>query len=163
MKRYDTVIFVCTTNTFCSPIAEAVYRHMAPTWIPKAVSRGMVVLFSEPISPKVNVILSNHDIEISNHKHSIQLLKEDITKDTLVLTMAFSEKVKLMEEFAIDNNVYTIGEFIGEDTDMVNPYGADDEQYESFFAEIQKRVERVILRIESIYHEKENNNDSSGQ
>ncbi|HBA97103.1 MAG TPA: hypothetical protein DCZ23_03245 [Lachnospiraceae bacterium] len=161
MKRYDKVIFVCTTNTFCSPIAEAFYRHIAPAWIPKAISRGIVVLFSEPISPKVNVILSSHDIEVSNHKHSIQLSKEDITKDTLVLVMAFSEKVKLMEDFAIDSNVYTIGEFIGEDTDMVNPYGADDEQYENFFAEIQKRVERIILRIEAIYHEEENNNDSS--
>lgn len=163
MKRYDNVIFICTTNTFCSPIAEAVYRHMAPAWIPKAVSRGMVVLFSEPISPKVNVILSSHDIGISNHKNSIQLSKDDITKDTLILTMAFSEKVKLMEDFGIDSNVYTIGEFIGEDTDMVNPYGADDEQYESFFAEIQKRVERVILRIEAIYHEEGDNYDSIGQ
>lgn len=163
MKRYDNVIFICTTNTFCSPIAEAVYRHMAPAWIPKAVSRGMVVLFSEPISPKVNVILSGHDMGTSNHKNSIQLSKDDITKDTLMLTMAFSEKVKLMEDFGIDKNVYTIGEFIGEDTDMVNPYGADDEQYESFFAEIQKRVERVILRIEAIYHEEGDSNGSTGQ
>lgn len=37
-----------------------------------------------------------------------------------------------MEDFGIDSNIYTIGEFIGEDTDMVNPYGADDVQYESF-------------------------------
>lgn len=163
MKRYDNVIFVCTTNIFCSPIAEAVYRHMAPAWIPKAVSRGIVVLFSEPISPKVNAILSSHDIGISNHKSSIQLSKDDITKDTLILAMAFSEKVKLVEDFGIDSNVYTIGEFIGEYTDMVGPYGADDEQYQNFFAEIQKRVERVILRIEAIYHEEGESNDSVGK
>lgn len=153
MKSYDKVIFICTTNTFCSPVAEAVYKEIAPAWLPDAVSRGIVVLFSEPISPKVNVILSSHDIGVSNHKHSMQLKKEDITQDTLMLTMAFSEKVKLMEDFGIDGNVYTIGEFIGEDTDMVNPYGADDAQYRSFFEEIRKRVERVILRIEAIYHE----------
>lgn len=153
MKSYDKVIFICTTNTFCSPVAEAVYKEIAPAWLPETVSRGIVVLFSEPISPKVNVILSSNDIGVSNHKHSMQLKKEDITQDTLMLTMAFSEKVKLMEDFGIDNNVYTIGEFIGEDTDMVNPYGADDTQYRSFFEEIQKRVERVILRIEAIYHE----------
>ena len=77
MKSYDKVIFVCTANTFCSPIAEAVYKEIAPAWLPKAVSRGIVVLFSEPISPKVNVILSSHDMEVSNHEHSIQLSKED--------------------------------------------------------------------------------------
>ena len=131
MKSYDKVIFVCTSNTFCSPIAEAVYREIAPAWLPKAVSRGIVVLFSEPISPKVNVILSSHDMEVSNHEHSTQLLKEDITQDTLIL---------------------------------VNPYGADDGQYESFFEEIHKRVERVILRIEAIYHEEGGeDNDSIGQ
>lgn len=153
MRSYDKVIFICTTNTFCSPVAEAVYKEIAPAWLPEAVSRGIVVLFSEPISPKVNVILSSHDIGVSNHKHSMQLKKEDITQDTLMLAMAFSEKVKLMEDFGLDSNVYTIGEFIGEDTDMVNPYGADDAQYKSFFEEVQKRVERVILRIEAIYHE----------
>lgn len=164
MKSYDKVIFICTTNTFCSPVAEAVYKEIAPAWLPEAVSRGIIVLFSEPISPKVNVILSGHDMGISNHKHSIQLDKEDITQDTLMLTMAFSEKVKLMEDFGIDSNVYTIGEFIGEDTDMINPYGADDAQYRSFFEEVQKRVERVILRIESIYHEEGGeDNDSIGQ
>ncbi len=164
MKSYDKVIFICTTNTFCSPVAEAVYKEIAPAWLPEAVSRGIVVLFSEPISPKVNVILSSHDIGVSNHKHSMQLHKEDITQDTLMLTMAFSEKVKLMEDFGIDSNVYTIGEFIGEDTDMVNPYGTDDTQYGNFFEEVQKRVERVILRIESIYHEEGGkNNDSIGQ
>ncbi len=78
--------------------------------------------------------------------------------------MTLSEKVKLMEDFGIDSNIYTIGEFIGEDTDMVNPYGADDVQYESFFEEIHKRVERVILRIEAIYHEEGGeDNDSIGQ
>lgn len=164
MKSYDSVIFVCTANTFCSPIAEAVYKAMAPAWLPKAVSRGIVVLFSEPISPKVNVILSSHDLEVSNHEHSIQLSTEDMTQDTLILTMTFSEKVKLMEDFGIEQNVYTIGEFIQEDTDLVNPYGADDEQYEKFFEEVQKRVERVILRIEAIYHEEGGeDNDSIGK
>ena len=76
MKSYDKVIFICTTNTFCSPVAEAVYKDIAPAWLPEAVSRGIIVLFSEPISPKVNVILSGHDMGISNHKHSIQLDKE---------------------------------------------------------------------------------------
>ena len=56
MIGYDKVVFVCTGNTFCSPLAEAVYRSMAPTWLPSAISRGIVVLFSEPINPKVNAL-----------------------------------------------------------------------------------------------------------
>ncbi len=164
MTSYDKVIFLCIGNTFCSPVAEAVYKEIAPSWLPKAVSRGIVVLFSEPISPKVNVALSSHEIAISNHKYSMQLSNDDFTENTLFLTMAFSEKVKLMEDYGIENNVYTIGEFIGEDTDLVAPYGADNEQYDIFVEEVKKRVERVILRIESIYHEEGGeNNDSNWQ
>ena len=163
MKRYDRVIFVCTSNTFCSPVAEAIYREYAPAWLPEAVSRGIVVLFSEPISPKVNVMLSEKEIGISEHKYSIQLINDDITDDTLVLTMTFSEKVKLMEDFGITKNVYTIGEFIEEDTDVINPYGSDEEHYENFMVEIKKRVERVILRMEAIYHEEGGTNNGSNR
>ena len=153
MIGYDKVVFVCTGNTFCSPLAEAVYRSMAPTWLPSAISRGIVVLFSEPINPKVNVLLSTHDIDISNHQCSVMLDKNEITPETLLLTMTFSEKVKLMEDFGIENNVYTLGEFIEEDTDIASPYGSEDELYEKFFDEVCSRVERVILRIEAKYHE----------
>lgn len=153
MIGYDKVIFVCTGNTFCSPIAEAIYKAIAPAWLPLAVSRGLVVLFSEPISPKVNLILSEHDIEISNHQSSIMLDKAELTPDTLILTMTFSEKVKIVEDFGIEKNVYTISEFIEEDADISNPYGDEEEQYEKFFEEIHSRVERVILRMEAKYHE----------
>lgn len=153
MIGYDKVCFVCTDNTFCSPIAEAIYRSIAPAWIPEAVSRGIIVLFSEPISPRVNVLLSEHDIKLSNHQYSIMLDKDEITPQTLILTMTFSQKVKLMEDFGIENNLYTIGEFIEEDTDVKNPYGGEDEQYQEFFNEVYSRVERVILRIEANYHE----------
>lgn len=153
MKRFGKVLFVCTANTFCSPMAEAVYRQLAPNWLPDAISRGLVVLFSEPISPKVNVILATHELAVSHHESTCQLSEQDVSEDTLVLTMTFQEKVKLVEEYGIGGNVYTIGEFIGEDTDMPKPYGDDMEQYEQFFKEISARVERVILRMESLYHE----------
>ena len=108
-------------------------------------------------------MLSEKEIGISEHKYSIQLINDDITDDTLVLTMTFSEKVKLMEDFGITKNVYTIGEFIEEDTDVINPYGSDEEHYENFMVEIKKRVERVILRIEAIYHEEGGTNNGSNR
>ncbi len=161
MKSYDKVIFICTANTFCSPVAEAVYREFAPTWLPKAVSRGIVVLFSEPISPKVNIMLSEHEIAVSNHKNSMQLSKEDITPDTLLLTMSFSEKVKVMEDFGIEENLYTVGEFIEDDADIVNPSGKEDDAYGLFMEDIKKKTERVILRLEAMYHEDDSEEKNS--
>ena len=73
MKSYDKVIFVSKGNTFSSPLVEAIYRMKAPNWLPSSMSRGTVVLFSEPINPKVNVLLSSHDMNISNHENSSSL------------------------------------------------------------------------------------------
>lgn len=145
MKRYSKIIFLCTGNTYLSPIAEAMYRHFTQgdEELPESISRGLVVLFSEPISPKVNVALSQHEMMASSHENSQQLQQEEITEDTLLLTMTFSEKVTLMEQYQ-QENVYTIGEFVGEDTDIADPYGGEEEQYEKTYDDIARRVKKVI-------------------
>ncbi len=145
MKQYQKIIFLCTNNTYLSPMAEAMYRHYAnfEKELPECCSRGLVVLFSEPISPKVNVALTNHEMKISSHENSQQIQSEEVDKDTLVLTMTFSEKVKLLEEFSAEN-VYTLGEFVGEDTDIVDPYGGEEEQYEKTYEDIERRIKQVI-------------------
>lgn len=153
MKRYDQLIFVCITNTLLSPLAEGIYRNNSPEWMPKGISRGLVVLFEEPINPKCNVLLTQNGFAISGHSQSRQLAKEDLTSNTLVLTMTLSEKVKLIEEFEHEDNVYTIGEFVGEDTDMVDPGGSEEEKYKECFDELVLRVNKVIQKLEQLYWE----------
>ncbi|MDD7403761.1 MAG: hypothetical protein SO170_08660 [Butyribacter sp.] len=153
MKRYNQVIFLCTTNTLLSPLAEGIYRKNSPDWMPKVISRGLVVLFEEPIHPKVNVLLMQNGFDISGHNQSRQLVPEDIVEDTLVLTMTLQEKVKFIEDFQHEENVYTIGEFVGEDADMVNPGGSEDEKYKECFDELLLRVNKVIQKIEEQYWE----------
>lgn len=149
MKRYQKIIFLCTSNTFLSPLAETLYRLYAGEEMPEALSRGLVVLFSEPISPKINVALSQHENSVCSHQNSQQLIQEDITPDTLLLTMTFSEKITLMENFS-QKNVYTLGEFVGEDTDIADPYGGEEEQYGKCYEDIERRVKRVIEILREI-------------
>ncbi len=145
MGKYAKIIFSCTQNTYLSPMAEAMYRQFTEGMegMPEGISRGLIVLFSEPISPKVNVALSQHDMLPSSHENSMQLQPEELTEDTLVLTMTFSEKVTLLEEYTPEN-VFTIGEFVGEDTDIVAPYGGEEELYEKCYNDIARRVHKVI-------------------
>lgn len=155
MKSYDKVIFVSKGNTFSSPLVEAIYKAKAPNWLPNSMSRGTVVLFSEPINPKVNVLLSSHDMDISNHENSRQLLKEDIAQDTLLLTMTFSDKLKVIEDLGVSNNVYTLGEYIEDDADISDPFEPDEMLYNRFFEEVLEKIEKVILHMEAEYHENE--------
>lgn len=151
MKRYNQVIFVCTSNTLLSPIAEGIYRKNSPDWMPRGISRGLVVLFEEPINPKVNVLLTQNGFPISGHRQSRQITKEDFASDMLVLTMTLSEKVKITEEFLDVENVYTLGEFVGEDTDILDPGGSEEEKYKACFDELLLRVNKVIQKIEEQY------------
>ena len=79
MRPYDKIFFVCTSNTLLSPIAEGIYRSEAAVYMPEPYSRGLVVLFEEPISPKVNLLLSKHERTPGNHSQSMQLQKEELT------------------------------------------------------------------------------------
>ncbi|RKI40644.1 hypothetical protein D7V86_05200 [bacterium D16-51] len=153
MKHYDQVLFVCTANTFLSPVAEGIYRYNALDWMPKGISRGLVVLFEEPINPKCNLLLTKNNFDISGHNQSRQLTEEDLTEDSLILTMTLSEKVKLIEQFEHEDNVYTIGEFVGEDTDIVVPSSGEDEKYRECFEELVMRVNKVIGKLEKLYKE----------
>lgn len=60
--------------------------------MPEPYSRGLVVLFEEPISPKVNLLLSKHEMTPGNHSQSMQLQKEELTDKTLILTMTFRRR-----------------------------------------------------------------------
>lgn len=155
MKRYSQIVFVCTTNTLLSPMAEGIYRNNSPEGMPKGISRGLVVLFEEPINPKCNVLLTQNGYRISGHNQSRQLVKEDLQEDALLLTMTLSEKVKLIEEFEHEENVYTIGEFVGEDTDMIDPAGSEEEKYKGCFDELVFRVNKIIQKLENLSKEEE--------
>lgn len=155
MSDYSKIIFLCTGNTYLSPIAEAMYRQFTAeknqtqgeeyNW-PDCCSRGLVVLFPEPISPKVNVSLSQHELQPCAHENSMQLEQKDVTDDTLCLTMTFSEKVAFLEKYEHED-VYTLGEFVGEDTDIIDPYGGEDELYEKCYQDIARRVRKVMEKI----------------
>ena len=169
MKDYSKIIYVCTANTYLSPVAETMYRQFTEQErereraegervisFPPCCSRGLVVLFSEPISPKVNVSLSQHDLRPCSHENSVPLEQFDIVEDALVLTMTFSEKVAYLEKYQ-GGEVYTLGEFVGEDTDITDPYGGEEEQYDLCYHEIARRIRKVIqILIEDEKEDKQN-------
>lgn len=148
MKHYEQIIFVCTSNTLLSPLAEGIYRKNAPQYMPGAISRGLVVLFEEPINPRCDILLTKNGFPISSHGQSRQLKEDDLKEGSLILTMSLSEKVKLIEEFGYEENVYTLGEYVGEDTDILEPAGAGEEKYRECFETLSYRVAKAIEKLE---------------
>ncbi len=122
-------------------------------------SRGMVVLFPEPYSPKAVEAAKLRDMNLPG-KFSRQLTEEDFGTDTLVLTMEAAQKDKIYRKYPKARNVFTLSEFAGE-SDMVlpNPYGGSDEDYRDSFDELYGVVFKAtdaLLGFKDTIREKSN-------
>ena len=144
--KYDKIVFVCTGNTCRSPMAEAIYRGMSVDETMEVCSRGLVVLFPEPSNQKAEMVVQNHNLSLNSHV-STQLKQEDLSGNVLVLAMTFAQKVKIAENFGKIDNLYTMKEYVGEDGDVVDPYGGTVLEYEECFSELSRIIKKSLIKI----------------
>ena len=148
--KYDRVVFVGNGNTSRSPMAESIFLHMYsdPDKKLEVMSRGLVVLFEEPYNPKIETVLNRHGIRLVS-KISVQLTPEDLAGNVLVLTMGFTDKLKIIEDYGFEGEVYTLKEYVGNDDELLDPYGEDMDIYEAFFEDMYKVMEQVVKKVKN--------------
>lgn len=146
MAKYKKLIFVCTGNTCRSPMAEVIFKNLDQESEVKLLSRGLVVLFGEPINPKAEVVLKKHDLEIYNHI-SKGLKESDVEDGTLILTMTEAHKRRIMDAYPGFGDVYTIKEFAGETGDVVDPYGGTLVEYEECYIELARLAKKTVYKL----------------
>lgn len=127
-------------------MAEAIFRSMENNRDIEVLSRGSVVLFPEPINPKAEVVLNNHNLNIVEH-NAKQLKEDDIKDDTLVLTMNESLKIEVITNYPKAKDIHTLTEFVGESGDVVDPYGGTLTEYEACFTELVRLVKKTVYKI----------------
>lgn len=130
MKQYKRIIFVAKSGTCREPMAAGILRDSIIGADIEVLARGLVVLFPEPLNQKAEAVMISNGLPTEGYI-STPLREEDITEDTLILTMEGVQKRKVLETFKTANpdNVYVLTEFVGDELEVVNPYGGSLQLY----------------------------------
>lgn len=142
MERYKHILFVCMDNTCRSIMAESVMRSVCQEQEIEIASRGLVVLFPEPMNPKAVAVLKGNQLSPCKEM-SETLEKADIKWRTLILTMTAHEKEMVLERFPDAENVFVLGEFTGQEGDIEEPHGGTLAAYGSCYEYIDLQVKLV--------------------
>ena len=151
MKEYKKLIFVDTDNTCRSIMAEAVMKSICKNKPLQICSRGLVVLFPEPINPKATAILKGDGLSPVKTETQ-ELLPEDLEKGTLLLTMTAREKKKVMERLGTGAEVYMLSEFTGQEGEVEEPHGGTLANYGACYEYIDFLVK---VTYEKLYNSEE--------
>ena len=144
MKRYDKLIFVSGSDTSTSPMAEAILQSKYLLEDILIDSKGLVVLFPEPINPKAEAVLASNGLSMKDHT-SEPFGKEDFDDRTLILTMDYAQKERILKDFEGAKNLYTLTEYIREDGAVQDPYGGTLSDYGQCFEQLMEWINRLVV------------------
>lgn len=86
---------------------------------------------------------------------STQLTEEDFSEDALVLVMEHSQREKILEKYghADPENVYVLTELVGDELEIIDPYGGTLQAYGLCYETMRK----TILKLVNLLNESEDN------
>ncbi len=145
MEDFNRIIFVCESGTARSPMAVGILNDFSLKRSVDVESRGLVVLFPEPMNQKAEAVLISNGV-CTRDFMSVQLTEEDFTPDTLVLTMEYIQKERILEHYenAIPENVHVLTELVGDELEILDPYGASLQSYGLCYETMRKSIQKLV-------------------
>lgn len=145
MKEYNRILFVCGSDTCRAPMAAGILAEYNLKQPVEILSRGLVVLFPEPLNQKAEAVMISNGINMEGFM-SQQLTEEDMTEDTLVLLMERTQMEKLFEKFENVNpeNVYVLTELVGDELEIIDPYGGTLQAYGLCYETLRKSILKLV-------------------
>lgn len=146
MKQYDRLIFVDSDDTTRAPMAKVIMKSKFLMGNLDIQSRGLVVLFPEPMNQKTEAVLISNGYHTKDHT-AAQLMQEDIGERVLILTMEDAQKAKIWGNYENAANVYTIAEFIKQSGDVPPLYGEPLTTYGKCYENLEALVSGVVIQL----------------
>lgn len=145
MEKLERIIFVARSGTCREPMAMGILKDLTLKYDVEILARGLVVSFPEPMNGKAEAVLISNGITLENFT-SKQLKNEEITENTLVLTMEKSQREKVLSHFsnAHVENVYVLTDFVGDELEILDPYGGTLQSYGLCYETLRKSIKKLV-------------------
>lgn len=161
-KLYNRIVFVAESGDCREPMAAAILKDVGLKQPAEVLARGLVVLFPEPMNQKAEAVMISNGLPVEGYMSS-PLTKGDLEGDTLVLAMEEKQRQKILEMFedADPAHVHVLTEFVGDELEIVNPYGGTLQMYGLCYETLLSSV-RKLAHILSEGRTEDVKNDSYG-
>lgn len=143
MKTYDRIVFVARSGTCREPMAAGILSDFMLKREIEILARGLVVAFPEPMNQKTEAVLISNGITLPGFV-SVELSEKDFSDSTLVLTMETSHKEKVLSRFPNAQNVYVLTEFVGDELEIIDPYGGTLPSYGLCYETLRKSIKKLV-------------------
>lgn len=145
MEKLERIIFVARSGTCREPMAMGILKDISLKYDVEILARGLVVSFPEPMNGKAEAILVSNGISLDNFTSS-QLADEDITENTLILTMEKRQRQKVLEQYekATIEKVHVLTEFVGDELEILDPYGGPLQSYGLCYETLRKSIKKLV-------------------
>ena len=146
MRQFSKIIFLDEDDNSRSAMAKIIAKNKFSLESITVESRGLVVLFAEPINQKAAAVLISKGYQVDDHE-ARQLEQSDIDDDVLVLTMEDNQKEKIWMNYENATNVYTLSEYIGGAVDITPLFGEALTEYGRCYEVLNALTNELVIRI----------------
>lgn len=145
MEKLERIIFVGRSGTCREPMAMGILKDISLKYDVEILARGLVVSFPEPMNGKAEAVLISNGINLGNFT-SQQLTNEDITENTLIFTMEEKQRQKVLANYENTHveNVYVLTAFVGDELEILDPYGGQLQSYGLCYETLRKSLKKLV-------------------
>lgn len=155
MGKIRKVIFASDSGTSRAAMAAGILRSLPAAEDLTVEARGLLVQFPEPLNQKAEAVMISNGIVWENFS-SRQLEESDFDGRTMVFTMSASQRQKILDTYegATEENTRVLSAYVGDELEIVDPYGGSLQVYGLCFEVLKNAIERLPERWKEEQHER---------
>ncbi|MBR1627729.1 MAG: threonylcarbamoyl-AMP synthase [Lachnospiraceae bacterium] len=147
-SRRRRIIFVEGHGNARSAMASALFERLYEGSDLEVLSRGIVVQFPEPMNQKTEAVMVSNGLSVEGFV-SKQLKDSEIEQDTMLFAMEEAQRKRIIARFpsATEKNTYLLSSYVGDELEIMDPYGGNLQTYGICFEVIRSSVQKLSDKI----------------